>query len=671
MISTINQWAVALSNFVELSILGKATVMLVLGLAVVKVAGHARASVRHLLLTATLATVLVLPLVVLAAPQITIWVPAAPIDPPVAVLPESPPPVVSSTSANISVSTPVAETTSWAPPSLTSIAWTVWVVGAVLLLFHLGVNLWRLDGIRRNGLPWTERREMIRSLSAECGIRRPVEVLLHERIIAPLTYGIWRPVILLPCEASEWTETDLRRALVHELEHVRRHDWVTQLIARVTCVFYWFHPLVWVASRSLSLQAERACDDAVVGNAERTEYAEQLVLLARRLTRDRTEPALGMANRSDLSKRVSALLDGSQRRGRAGLFAVASAFCIATLVVFAIAPVRAAVLAGKNPELSAEEPAQRSERTTWRVSTTLDERLVRAATRSDFAAIDELLKAGANVNGATDRQGEASPLIGAARQGQLEAVRVLLDRGADPNMPVLGDGSPLIGAAARGHLEVVSLLLDRGADPNQAVEFDGSPLIAAAEMGRTEVVRLLLDRGANVDQIVPGDENALIKASARGHLEVVKLLVSRGADVNARAWASAPKIVEFIRLTGNRKGWDVISVEKRSSQKAAVPIDEKVKTLQDEVVEFRRARTKPNAKAPTVVVSGNAGGDEGYRLDVVIRSAVEGDKKVVSASPNGEIWDDEKGGWRTPLIMARKAGHSAVVAFLLESGARE
>jgi TonB family protein len=220
----------------------------------------------------------------------------------------------------------------------------------------------------------------VQLLASECGIRRNVEVLLHEGIPGPLTCGIWRPAILLPDEASEWNEADLRRALVHELEHVRRGDWAIQLAARATCIFYWCHPLVWVTLRWLSLAAERAADDAVVRSAEHTEYAEQLVLLAGRLSKARTQPALGMANRSDLSARVSALLDASQRRGRAGWWAAVSALSVAGLVVLLLAPVRAVTQSEKQTAASTQTPGSQSNATgkksatdraevRWRVST--------------------------------------------------------------------------------------------------------------------------------------------------------------------------------------------------------------------------------------------------------------------------------------------------------------
>src|SRR6185436_6300080 len=98
----------------------------------------------------------------------------------------------------------------------------------------------------------------------------------------PLTFGFRRSTILMPEAAQSWSESELRRALRHELEHVRREDWLAQLGARVACALYWPHPLVWVAWRRFCFEAERACDDAVVVAFPGAEdYAGQLVTLAK------------------------------------------------------------------------------------------------------------------------------------------------------------------------------------------------------------------------------------------------------------------------------------------------------------------------------------------------------------------------------------------------------
>jgi beta-lactamase regulating signal transducer with metallopeptidase domain len=217
----------------------------------------------------------------------------------------------------------------------------LWIAGSVIFALPLAVDLWRLRRLRRDWLPWPELRQPALALAAERGVRHRVGVLLHEEIPAPLTCGLWHPAMALPWDARDWKEAELRRSLVHELEHVRRRDWAVHLAARATCAFYWFHPLVWVAWRRLCLEAERACDDAVIQKEDGTEYAGQLISLARRMSTVQARPALGMANRSDLARRVSAILDHRQRRGRAEILAAASIVICATLAVLAIAPIHA------------------------------------------------------------------------------------------------------------------------------------------------------------------------------------------------------------------------------------------------------------------------------------------------------------------------------------------
>jgi beta-lactamase regulating signal transducer with metallopeptidase domain len=510
MIPTVAETVVSLTQSIELSIFAKATLMLALGLLAARLAARAPASVRHLLLAATFAALMALPIAAVAVPGVIIQVPVADANPRIA-----------TPSAGRSEGAPLPPAAGDLPERSSSAAaiaplwpgavrWG-WLVGVAVLCVSLGLAFGRLRRIRRDGLPRPELQALVQTLANQAGIRRPVGVLEHEGVAVPLTCGLWTPVILLPSDARAWHEDDLRRALVHELEHVRRGDWAIQLAARVACACYWFHPLVWVALRQLCLEAERACDDAVLRSSERTDYADQLVLLARRLSKAHAPAMLGMANRSDLATRVTALLDEHQRRGRTSAFAAAGAVLAAAIVVTAIAPVRAVVkaepvaaIAGAAPQ-SSDQRSRRPDRRERRVRG-IDRALYEAAESGDLAEVDQLLQAGANVNAAID--GDGSPLIAAARANRPAVVRRLLDHGGDPNMPVEGDGSPLI---------------------------------AAAGEGAAGVVTLLLDRGAQIDLMVPGDENALIQASGRGHLDVVELLVARGADVNARVWVDGAR----------------------------------------------------------------------------------------------------------------------------------
>jgi len=177
-------------------------------------------------------------------------------------------------------------------------------------------------------------------LALDAGIRRHVDVLLHEALAGPMTCGAVRPAILLPLDAPNWDSEDLNRAMVHEMEHVIRRDWVIHCVARAVCGLYWFHPLVWMAWRRLELEAERSCDDAVLARSEATAYAGQLVALARRLSAAARSPLPAMASRADLASRVRAVLDGGQRRGRAGALCVTVASVVAAALVVTVSPLR-------------------------------------------------------------------------------------------------------------------------------------------------------------------------------------------------------------------------------------------------------------------------------------------------------------------------------------------
>src|SRR5262252_1996918 len=130
MISTISEAAVALGRLVELSILGKATIILVIGLTIVLLSRRARASVRHLLLAATLAAVLALPLIVLSVPEVTIGVPASQASESADLITAAPPVALTAPEVITSIPSRATESAPWSLPSWMTIVPTVWLAGA-------------------------------------------------------------------------------------------------------------------------------------------------------------------------------------------------------------------------------------------------------------------------------------------------------------------------------------------------------------------------------------------------------------------------------------------------------------------------------------------------------------------------------------------------------------
>ncbi len=130
----------------------------------------------------------------------------------------------------------------------------------------------------------------------------------------------------------------------------------------------------------------------------------------------------------------------------------------------------------------------------------------------------------------------------AASIGDLERVRELLDR--DPSLAnrvseyvtyYIGSGAPLKNAAARGHMEIVKLLLERGADPNlseEGIAPHGHALYSAVYNGHYEIAKLLLEKGAYPSPEVESSADALSIALMNGDEEMVELLCSHGSARN-------------------------------------------------------------------------------------------------------------------------------------------
>lgn len=113
-------------------------------------------------------------------------------------------------------------------------------------------------------------------------LKRPILVRQSDRIFAPLTYGIFRPVILMPKKMDWKNEKQLQYVLSHEYVHICRCDTATKLIATLALCIHWFNPFVWVMYFIFNRDIELACDESVIrkfGERSKSDYSLMLINL--------------------------------------------------------------------------------------------------------------------------------------------------------------------------------------------------------------------------------------------------------------------------------------------------------------------------------------------------------------------------------------------------------
>jgi protocatechuate 3,4-dioxygenase beta subunit len=171
-----------------------------------------------------------------------------------------------------------------------------------------------------------------------------VELLQSERVSLPLTFGVRRPVILLPaamCRGGD--RADLRFALAHEWSHVERRDLVRWHLAGLAALLFFWQPLFWWLRRQLRLGQDYLADALAAGRpGEAVDYAAFLVRLAKRSAGLPAECALAVGGRrSNLYRRVTMLVNNREplQRRCPGLWSLAAALAAVALVA-AVAAVR-------------------------------------------------------------------------------------------------------------------------------------------------------------------------------------------------------------------------------------------------------------------------------------------------------------------------------------------
>lgn len=198
--------------------------------------------------------------------------------------------------------------------------WVVafWCWGVLLFAARPAIGWWSLRCLRTHDLasaPSPARVALDRAAN-RLASRIRVEMYESSRVRIPIVIGYLRPLILLPASiTTSLTPMQLEAILLHELAHIQRHDFLTNVFQTIVETVFFYHPAVWWISRQLRLEREHCCDDlaaSVCGN--RVEYGRALLILDEWRCAD-SVLVLG-AGGGPLLRRVERLFDSSSHATR-------------------------------------------------------------------------------------------------------------------------------------------------------------------------------------------------------------------------------------------------------------------------------------------------------------------------------------------------------------------
>lgn len=226
----------------------------------------------------------------------------------------------------------------------------IWGVGIGVIAAFFGINYWK--GIREFRMSLPVENEFVNEWLSSHQLRRNITIRQYDCIHTPLTYGIFRPVILLPKESLKQPPSTLNFILTHEWVHIRRFDCVTKILLTATLCIHWMNPLVWVMYLLFNRDIELSCDETVLhllGRNRRSDYALALI--------DMEEQKGGFASfasgfgRNAIEERIRAIM----KMKKASLITI-----LAAVVVVACVSILFATSAKNNP-IDTELPSSESE----------------------------------------------------------------------------------------------------------------------------------------------------------------------------------------------------------------------------------------------------------------------------------------------------------------------
>ena len=193
----------------------------------------------------------------------------------------------------------------------TNLILCIWAVGTLAMLIRVAFGLYRIHRLRRTAIVADDSYQAVcKRLAQKLNIDRPVTVCFSDRVVSPISFGWLSPYILIPIKMNL---DQFELVAAHELAHVQRLDWLTNLFSHIVGAIFFFHPIYYFLNRKLVHLRERICDDWVIQlTGARKNYAQCLLDMVHH--KEQAIPlTLGLNEPSELESRINSILKNNRQ----------------------------------------------------------------------------------------------------------------------------------------------------------------------------------------------------------------------------------------------------------------------------------------------------------------------------------------------------------------------
>jgi bla regulator protein blaR1 len=193
---------------------------------------------------------------------------------------------------------------------------TIWSFGAMIFALRLMTAWWAARNLKLNALAVSgEWLQKLYVLADQLDVRKKVYLAESARIDAPILLGYLKPVILLPLGMlSGLTTEQVESILLHELAHIRRHDYLINFLQSTAEVVFFFNPFVWIISSELRLERELCCDDIVVKLKNPLVYAQALHQLEEARLHPASVVLAAAGSTNKLLQRIQRIMEPTEKK---------------------------------------------------------------------------------------------------------------------------------------------------------------------------------------------------------------------------------------------------------------------------------------------------------------------------------------------------------------------